>query len=201
MALFHMGAQATGYEKVASGHPDHVTSYYTRMHCQGGEAENLNETFDHLHQEVGKTWLDTNSILFCHTLEYQNKLSNLFMESEDANEALHDCIWTVILKVMEDAGASTSKGLGIAVCLVDMLSTILIHLTSHTSTLSLTSFMPEVYAGWPWLRMNIMDLTHMPPLQSDQNALDVLSEEIINNLGDTSKVAKAAEPTACFSVA
>ena len=27
-ALFHMVVQATGYEKVASGCPDHVTTYY-----------------------------------------------------------------------------------------------------------------------------------------------------------------------------
>ena len=45
----------------------------------------------------------TNSTLFCHTLEYQNKLNDFIMESEDATEALHDRIWTVVLKVMEDA--------------------------------------------------------------------------------------------------
>ena len=27
-ALFHMGVQATGYEKVMSGCPDHITAYY-----------------------------------------------------------------------------------------------------------------------------------------------------------------------------
>ena len=32
-----------------------------------------------------------------------------------------------------------------------------------------------------------MDLTHTPPLQSNWRALDVLCEEIINNLGGTSK--------------
>ena len=30
-ALFHMGVQATGYEKVTSGHPDCVTAYYTMI--------------------------------------------------------------------------------------------------------------------------------------------------------------------------
>ena len=30
-ALFCMGIQATGYEKVTSGHPDHVTAYYTMI--------------------------------------------------------------------------------------------------------------------------------------------------------------------------
>ena len=71
---------------------------------------------------------------------------------------------------MEDAGAPTSNGLGIAVGLVDMLPTILIHVAFHTATPMLTSFALEVYAGWPWLRMNIMDLMLMPPPQSDRMA-------------------------------
>ena len=30
-ALFHMEVQATGYEKATSGHPDHVTAYYSMI--------------------------------------------------------------------------------------------------------------------------------------------------------------------------
>ena len=141
-----------------------------------------------------------NSTLFHHALENQNKLKDFLTESEDAIEALHDCIWTVMLKVMDDTGTPSSNGLGIAVHLVDMLPTIPIHLAFHMVTLMLTSFTPEVYAGWPWLRTNIMDLMHTPPPQSDWMVLDVLCEEIINNLSGTSNAAKVVEPTACFSV-
>ena len=66
-------------------------------------------------------WLDTNSILFHHALENQNKLSDFLTESKDAIEALHDYIWMVIVKVMEDAGKPMANGLGITMCLVDML--------------------------------------------------------------------------------
>ena len=178
-ALFCMGFQATSYEKVAHGCPDHVTAYYMMIHSEGVEAEKLNEAFDHLHKEVDEAWLDTNSILFCHALEYQNKLSNFLKKSKEATEALHDHIWTVIFKVMEDTGTPTREGLGITMHLVDMLPTIPIHLAFHFSILGLTSFVPEVYAAWPWFRMDILDLMHMPPLQSDYKALDVLCEEII----------------------
>ena len=34
-ALFHMGVQTTGYEKAASGHPDHVTAYYSMIKSEG----------------------------------------------------------------------------------------------------------------------------------------------------------------------
>ena len=88
----------------------------------GVEAEKLNEAFDCLHKEAGKAWLDTKSILFHHALEYHNMLSNFLKESKEAIEALHDHIWTVIVKVMEDAGKPMANGLGITMCLVDMFS-------------------------------------------------------------------------------
>ena len=124
------------------------------------------------------------------------------ISSQRANaiEALHDHIWTVVFKVMEDAGAPMSNGLGITVCLVDMLPTILIHLAFHSTMPMLTGFTLEVYAGQPWLRMNIMNLMYMPPLQSKWMVLDVLCEKIINSLSGAPKVAKVVEPTACFSM-
>ena len=200
-ALFHMGVQATGYEKVASGCPDCVTAYYMMIWSEGVEAEKLDKAFDCLRKEAGKAWLDTNSILFHHALEYQNKLSDFLTESEEAIEVLHDCIWTVIVKVMEDAGKPMADGLGITVCLVDMLPTIPIHLAFHSSTPGLTSFVPEVYAAWPRFRTDVLDFSHMPPPQSNWKALDILHEEIIKNMGGASKMAKAVEPAACFAVA
>ena len=196
-----MGVQATGYEKVAHGYPDHVTAYYMMIQSEGVEAEKLDKAFDCLHKEAGEAWLDTNSILFRHTLEYQNKLSDFLTESEEDIEVLHDRIWTVIVKVMEDAGTPTGDILGIAVCLVDMLPTIPIHLAFHSSTAGLTGFVPEVYATRPWFRMDVLDLSHMPPLQSNWKALDVLCEEIIKNMGGASKMTKTVEPAACFAVA
>ena len=88
-----------------------------------------------------------NSTLFCHALKYETKLNDFLMEKENAIEALHDHIWTVMIKVMEDTGTPMSDGLGITVCLVNMLSTILIHLAFHFAMLMLTSFVPEVYAS------------------------------------------------------
>ena len=162
-----MGTQATGYKKIACGHPDRVTAYYTIIHSEVGEAENFNEVFDHLCKEAGEAGLETNSIIFHHAMEYQNKLNSFFTKSKQAKEALHDRI------VMEDIGATTSNDLGIAVYLVDMLPTILMHLAFHTSTPELTGF----YAGRPCLRMNIMDIMHMPPLQSNWKALDWPADE------------------------
>ena len=202
-ALFHMGVQATGYEKVVSGYPDCVTAYYMmiQLEGEGKEAEKLDEAIDHLCKEAGEACLYTNSILFHHTLECQNKLSDFLTEHEDAIEALHDCIWTVVVKVMEDAGKPVANGLGITVHLVDILPTIPIHLAFHSSTPGLTRFEPEVYSTWPRFRTDVLDFSHMPPPQSDWKALDVLCQEILKNMGGASKMAKVVEePAACFAV-
>ena len=91
-------------------------------------------------------------------------MSNFLTESNEAIEALCDCIWTVVIKVMEDAGKPVADGLGIAMCLVDMLPTIPLHLAFHSSTPGLTGFVPEVYAAQPRSRMDILDFSHVPPV-------------------------------------
>ena len=57
-----------------------------------------------------------------------------------------------------------ADGLGIAMHLIDMLSTILLQLSFHSSTPGLTSFAPEVYAARPKSRMDILDFSHTPRL-------------------------------------
>ena len=64
-ALFHMGAQATRHEKAIREHPD----------CSMGK-------HDEATQRSGKvTWLETNSLLFHHTLEHQNNMIQLITRS------------------------------------------------------------------------------------------------------------------------
>ena len=81
-ALFRMGVQATGYEKATHGRPDRVTAYYSMLKSegQGASAEKLNEAINRLRVEAGKAWLDTNSILFRHALEYQEKMTKFVTE-------------------------------------------------------------------------------------------------------------------------
>ena len=141
---------------------------------EGASVEKLNEAIDCLQEEAGEAWLDTNSILFHHALEYQNKMSAFLTESGKAIEALHDCIWTVVLKVMD--------GLGIAMHLMDMLPTIPLHLTFQSAVPGLTGFAPEVYAARPKSRTDILDFSHVPPLQSNWKAIDVLHEEMISRI-------------------
>ena len=167
-ALFHMGVQATGYEKATHGCPDWVRAYYSMIKSEGEgtSAEKLEEAIDCLQEEVGEAWLDTNSILFRHALEYQNKMRDFLTESDKAIEALCDHIWSVVMKVMEDAGKPAADGLGITMHLVDMLPTIPLHLAFQSATPGLSGFAPEVYTAWPRSRTDILDFSHMLPLQS-----------------------------------
>ena len=59
-----MGAQSTGYKKVASGYPDRLTAYYAVMRLEGEEVKGLDEVIEHLCKEAAEAWLETNSTLF-----------------------------------------------------------------------------------------------------------------------------------------
>ena len=145
--------------------------------------------------------MDTNSILFHHALEYQNKMNDFLTESDKAIEALHDRIWAVVMKVMEDVGKPTADGLGIAMHLVEILPTILLHLAFHLSTPGLTIFTPEVYATRPKSRTDLLDFSNIPPLHSSRMVLHVLREEIVKNVQGTPEKVKAVEPTWMMSMA
>ena len=68
------------------------------------------------------------------------------------------------------------------------------HLHQHSPDLH------HVYAAWPRSRMDILDFSHAPPLQSSQKALDVLSEEIVKNVHGAAED-KGVEPTWLMSMA
>ena len=73
-------------------------------------------------------------------------------------------------------------------------------LAFNMATLGLTGFVPKVYSAWPNSRMYILDFSHLPPPQNDQNVMTVLHEEINKNAcGMTEE--KAIQPTWLTSVA
>ena len=85
-ALFRMGVQATGYEKATQGQPDRTKAYYSLIKSEGeGTSEDkLDKAIEHLREAGGAAWLDTNSLLFSHTLDYQNKMIELITNSQEA---------------------------------------------------------------------------------------------------------------------
>ena len=125
------------------------------------------------------TWLETNSLLFHHTLEYQNNMTELITRSQEAIQALHEHIWEVVCWVMESAGKSVVDSLEIALHLVDMLPSIPLQLTFNTVTARLPRFTPEA-------------LTYATPLSTDQGAMTVLGKEILKGAcGAEDKVMQA----------
>ena len=150
-----MGVQATRYEKATHECPDCATAYYTltKSEGEGASDEKLDEAIEHLWEVAGEAWLDTNSLLFSHALEYQKKMVELLTGSGEAIQAFHEHIWKVVMQVMEDAGKPVADGLEIALHLVDMLPTILLQLAFNMATAGLISCAPKVYAarlkpGW-----------------------------------------------------
>ena len=78
---------------------------------QGTSAKEVDETINCLRAEAAEAWLEMNSILYCHNLDYQEKITEFMMESSPAIEASHDHKWDVVMKIMEDAGIPMADGL------------------------------------------------------------------------------------------
>ena len=149
-ANFRMGAQATSHENTVEEHPDHSSGKRGEATQRSGEA----------------TWLHINSLLFCHTLDYQRYMVQLINHSQEAIQALHERIWEVVRQVMESAGKSTADGLGVALHLVDMLPTIPLQLTFNTVTAGPLGHTPKA-------------LTYASQRSIDCGAMTVLGEELI----------------------
>ena len=149
-ANFRMGAQATSHENTVQEHPDRSTGKRGEATQRSGEV----------------TWLHINSLLFCHTLDYQKYMVQLVNSSQEAIQALHECIWEVVHRVMESAGKSAADGLGIALHLVDMLPTIPLQLTFNTVTAGPLGHTPEA-------------LTYASQRSIDRGAMTVLGEELM----------------------
>ena len=113
-----MGAQATSHENTVEECPDRSSRQCGEVTRQSGEV----------------TWLHMNSLLFCHTLDYQRYMVQLVNHSQEAIQALHEHILEVVCQVMESAGKLVVDGLGVALHLVDMLPTIPLQLTFNTVT-------------------------------------------------------------------
>ena len=107
-ALFRMGVQAARYEKATRGHPDRTVAYSSLIKSkgEGTSKAKCDEVIECLREEGEAAWLNTNSLLFCHALEYQNNMIELITRSREAIEALHERIWKVVSQVMENAGKS-----------------------------------------------------------------------------------------------
>ena len=197
-----MGVQTTRYEKGTWGQPDCITVYYLMLKSEGQDtsAEEVEEAINYLRAEAGEAWLEMNSILYHHALDYQEKMTEFLTESGQPIKALHDHIWDVVMKIMEDAGKPVADGLGITLHLVDMLPTILLQLTFNMAMPGLASFAPEVYAALPKSRMDLLDFSYTPPPKSKWNAMSVLHEEVVKNVHGTTDE-KAVPPTWLLSVA
>ena len=134
---------------------------------EGTSKEKRDKAIEHLRAEGGAAWLDTNSLLFRHALEYQSRMIELITRSQESIQALHDRIWKVVIQVMEKAGKSTVDSLGITLHLVDMLPTIPLKLAFNTATAGLPGCAPEVYAVQPVMGTDGLDFSYTPPLGGD----------------------------------
>ena len=64
--LFRTQAESTGYETLASRHPDHFTAYYMILQSDEESMEAKDKAIEELHNRASDVWLQTNALLFKH---------------------------------------------------------------------------------------------------------------------------------------
>ena len=153
-----MGARVTSREKGMREWPDSPKDQRSKATGRSGEI----------------TQSQTNSVLFRYTLDYQSDMIQLITRSDEAIRSLHDCIWDVVRRVMESAGKSAANRLDIALCLVNMLPSIPLHLTFNTAIADLPGFMPEAlsYASQPITTQGVMTMCEEETLTSTPGTVD-----------------------------
>ena len=115
---------------------------------------------------ASETWLHINSSLFHHAIDHQQFMVRLIEGSQEAIQALHDCIWKVTSRVMGSVGRSAADSIGITLHLVGLLPTIPLQLAFNTITPELPGYTPRA-------------LTYASQDSVDRGAMSVLGEELI----------------------
>ena len=119
-------------------------------------------------QRAGETWLHINSLLFPHTIDHQQFMVQLINRSQEAIQALHDCIWKVVRQVIKSAGKSAVDGIGIILHLVSLLQTISLQPAFNTVTPEPPRYTPRA-------------LTCASQDSIDRGAMSALGEELIRD--------------------
>ena len=94
--LFCTQAQSTGYETLASGHPDCFTAYYVILWSDEESTEVKDKVIEELHNQASDAWLQTNALLFKHVLDYEGKLHTFFDKVGGWIRAQEEHIWMMM---------------------------------------------------------------------------------------------------------
>ena len=72
--LFCTQVQSTGHKSLASRHPDRFTTYYEILQSGQQPSEAKDKAMEEILDQASKAWLETNTALFKHVLDYEAKL-------------------------------------------------------------------------------------------------------------------------------
>ena len=180
--LFRTQVQSTGHESLASGHPDHFTTYYKILQSDQQSSEAKDKAMEEILNKVSEAWLKTNTALFKHVLDYEAKLDMFLNKTGGWIREQEEHIWTKMFEITGDSGAPLCASLNIMLCLLDTLPSFPANLSYQSNSPIICSFAPEAYAP-PWLGLHGMNLACLPSFESCRKATDVLKEAIIQSTG------------------
>ena len=130
--------------------------------------------------KASEAWLQTNTSLFKHILDYEAKLDAFLDKTGGWIRVQEECIWMMMFQITGDTGAPLCASLNIMLHLLDTLPWFPANLLYQSNSPIICKFAPEAYAQ-PWLGLHSLNLACTPSFNSCRKAKDVLKEAIIRS--------------------
>ena len=193
--LFCTQAQSTSHESLASGCPDRFSTYYKILRSDRESLDAKDKAMEEILNKVSEAWLQTNTSLFKHVLDYEGKL-NVFLDKVGGwIREQEEHIWTMMFQITGDIGAPLCASLNVLLHLLEMLPSFPANLSYQSQSPIICGFAPEAYAQ-PWLGFHSLNLPHTLSFDSHRKAEDVLKEAIIHSTGGGVAATVRTDPSA-----
>ena len=127
--LFHTQAQSTGHELLARGHPDQFSMYYKILRSDRESLDTKDKAMEEILNKASEAWLQTNTSLFKHALDYEGKLNSFLDKAGGWIREQEERIWTTMFQITGDIGAPLCASLNVLLRLLETLVSFLANLS------------------------------------------------------------------------
>ena len=149
--MHHAMAQATAHETINRGHMDRDVAYNVLMSANAPDKK-CDKTLHKLHREADQDWKDTNNVVYKHQLKYDLQLAGFIMSAKGMLQAKQDKVWEHIQNLVNMGGMPKDTCLCLTLQVLELLPTILLDISFHTSFPMILAHGPESYSSQAWLK-------------------------------------------------
>ena len=156
--------------------------YYKILRSDRESLDAKDKVMEVILNKASEAWLQTNTSLFKHILDYEGKLNAFLDKAGGWIREQEERIWTTMFQITGDIGASLCASLDVLLHLLETLPLFPANLSYQSQSPIICGFAPEANAQ-PQLGLHSLNLPHTPSFDSHRKAEDILKEAIIHSTG------------------